>query len=596
MAEENSYLKSKSKRLFVAAIDFGTTLSGYAFSSKSSWHKVHTNTWCGGSLISIKAPTALLLDSNKEFVAFGYEAEDKYSQLAQEEEHEEYYFFHRFKMALHNEKIGSKTMIKEKCGKEMEALNVFRHCVEYLKDSLFHQLEQIFPDVEMTDLDFVLTVPAIWDDASQQFMREAANQAGIKKEQLTIAIEPEAAFIYCQHLGMDQGEQVSTGTKYIVVDLGGGTADFTVYQKCEDNTLEEVQPASGGPWGGKSIDDNFEQFLKDIIGPVKYENFKENNMEDYIDLFRSFETKKRTINPDLEERITGLFVPPGFTSIVKGGKKGLETVISQSKHAKTVTFEKGKFKWKNKDFANFFNATIQHILGHIEELFQRPSMKDVKTILMVGGFSECKLVQVAIRNRFPEKRIFIPEDSGLAVLKGAVYVGHVPVLNVRKYSEQVPVLEGAEYLGDVQYAVSLRAPRYSFGMQSWPEWNRTNHPHSRKTRIGDKDRCADVFLKYSTKGEYISPGTKRSHSVHAVKKEDYLECAIYTSDKEEDPKFTDEVGCRRFCLIRVDLPNLPKGATMEVQGTMIFGWKELRVQITDLNSRQLYADVTFDLN
>ncbi|KAK3099964.1 hypothetical protein FSP39_012638 [Pinctada imbricata] len=186
--------------------------------------------------------------------------------------------------------------------------------------------------------------------------------------------------------------------------------------------------------------------------------------------------------------------------------------------------------------------------------------------------------------------------SGLAVLKGAVYVGHVPVLNVRKYSEPVPVLEGAEYLGDVQYAVSLRAPRYSFGMQSWPEWNSTNYPHSKKTRIGDKDRCADVFLKYSTKGEYISPGTKRSHSVHAVKKEDYLESAIYTSDKEEDPKFTDEVGCRRFCLIRVDLPNLPKGATMEVQGTMIFGWKELRVQITDLNSRQLYADVTIDLN
>ncbi|KAK3099979.1 hypothetical protein FSP39_012866 [Pinctada imbricata] len=580
MADDKKAVKSKSKRLFVAAIDFGTTFSGYAFSNKDDWRKVHTNNWSGGSLISHKAPTALLLDNNKKFVAFGYEAEDKYSQLAQEEEHEEYYFFHRFKMVLHNKKIGWKTMIEENCGKEMEALNVFRHCVEFLKDSLFEQIKNSFPEVKMTDLDYVLTVPAIWDDVSKQFMREAATKAGIKKEQLTIALEPEAASIYCQHLIMDHPGDlsqssylgvVSKGTKYMVVDLGGGTADITVHQKCEDNTLEEVQPASGGPWGGKSIDDNFEQFLKDIIGPKKYENFKENNMEDYIDLFRSFETKKRTINPDkLEEGNTNMTVPVGFTSIVKGGKKGMETAISQSKHAETVTFEKGKFKWKNKDFAKFFDETTKHILDHIEELFQDNDVKDVKTILMVGGFSECKLVQAAIKSKFKNKKVVVPEDCGLAVLKGAVYFGHVPD------------------------AISRRAARYTYGIQSWPEWNSTKHPEGKRVKIGDTHRCRDVFFKYVTKGQHITPGYRRSQIFQALKPEEKcLECAIYISDKK-DPQYIDEDGCRRLGVLRIDLPNVRTGATLELEETMVFGETEVRVQARDIYTNQ-QQEVTFDL-
>lgn len=50
------------------------------------------------------------------------------------------------------------------------------------------------------DIDFVLTVPAIWGDEAKLFMREAAMQAGINPSQLTLALEPEAASIYCQHM------------------------------------------------------------------------------------------------------------------------------------------------------------------------------------------------------------------------------------------------------------------------------------------------------------------------------------------------------------------------------------------------------------
>lgn len=107
-------IRSKCKGLFVAAIDFGTTYSGYAFSSTNEWSKVLTSNWTGGKVITLKTPTAILLDSEQKFLAFGYEAEDMYMDLARDEEHEDHYFFHRFKMILHSEKV-CKQMINPGC-------------------------------------------------------------------------------------------------------------------------------------------------------------------------------------------------------------------------------------------------------------------------------------------------------------------------------------------------------------------------------------------------------------------------------------------------------------------------------------------------
>lgn len=45
---------SKSPKLLVAAIDFGTVYSGYAYSFKYEWTKVKINNWGGGENLSYK--------------------------------------------------------------------------------------------------------------------------------------------------------------------------------------------------------------------------------------------------------------------------------------------------------------------------------------------------------------------------------------------------------------------------------------------------------------------------------------------------------------------------------------------------------------
>jgi len=61
-------------------------------------------------------------------------------------------------------------------GKKLEALTVFSHSIRYLKDKAIEIIREVTGDngYNAMDIQWVLTVPAIWKPAAKQFMREAA--------------------------------------------------------------------------------------------------------------------------------------------------------------------------------------------------------------------------------------------------------------------------------------------------------------------------------------------------------------------------------------------------------------------------------------
>lgn len=104
----------KNPYLMVVAIDFGTSYSGYAYSTRDDFltfaDRVHTCKPCshsGQSLMSMKTPTCLLVNENKEFVAFGYDAETEYAKLCASNDQSKYFYFQRFKMKLYQVSVFS---------------------------------------------------------------------------------------------------------------------------------------------------------------------------------------------------------------------------------------------------------------------------------------------------------------------------------------------------------------------------------------------------------------------------------------------------------------------------------------------------------
>ena len=95
--------------LIFAALEFGTTTSGYALSSKYNFKRdplnIRSHNWNTGTSLSAKTLTCLLLNKKKQYVAFGYDAENRYAELVMEEEQDDYFFFDRFTMSLHNNEV-----------------------------------------------------------------------------------------------------------------------------------------------------------------------------------------------------------------------------------------------------------------------------------------------------------------------------------------------------------------------------------------------------------------------------------------------------------------------------------------------------------
>ncbi|XP_062614718.1 heat shock 70 kDa protein 12A-like [Saccostrea cucullata] len=575
---------SVCERQIVAAIDFGTIYSSYAYSFKFDWTTIITQSWHDNEyLMDYKTPTSLLLKPDGSFFKFGFEAENEYARLSEDDNHKDHYFFRRFMLILKSkltERVHRKTVCIDETGKEFNALQIFTYCIQYLKDCMLERMNiQVTGEIKVSDIDFVITVPAIWDDTAKMLMIAAAQMAGIQKEQLKIALESEAASIYCQymHLKWDRGpnkagfkDKLTTGFKYMVIDLGNNTADISVYERAPDGGLKQVIVPSEISWGETNVDDAFLQFFCDLIGKESMDTFKEECMEDYLDLFKNFGFLKRSVPSATSDSIK-IRIPAPLSEILDD-KEVMAKAIESSKYKDIIPFKKRAdiFKFPYSELENFFKETCDNIKSHLDGLLKKPELADVETVLLVGGFSECYIIQEMIKKEMKDKHLILPQDPGLAVLKGAVYFGHVP------------------------NAFTTHISNYSYGVQNWPDFDPSKHPEEKKIRVGNQDRCRDVFMKFVTKGDKIKPGHRTYYILKVIKPdEDIIQCSIYLSRKP-DPKFIDEKGVSCVGSLQIKLPKVDKGTSIDIEEKIFIKDTEVEVIVTELHKFREFK-ATFDL-
>jgi hypothetical protein len=170
----------------------------------------------------------------------------------------------------------------------------------------------------------------------------------------------------------------------------------------------------------------------------------------------------------------------------------------------------------------------------------------------VGGFNQSERLQKAITKHFKENvKIIIPSECNLAVVKGAVLFGHDPTIIHSRVSDK------------------------TYGVETCPIFNPSCHHVSKKSRIGDKNICKDVYTKFVSKGQHIPIGYSQTLIFNPVHKEqDKAEVVIYSSEMSDAQYITDE-GVKRHCSIYVDWAGT--GLDRELKVTMTFGGTEIHV-------------------
>src|SRR5262245_18305916 len=135
-----------------------------------------------------------------------------------------------------------------------------RHLVDSWNHAVAHGKAELRLEKQMV----VLTVPASFDDMARTLTVEAAHKAGL--ENITLLEEPQAAF-YCwlaTHSAQERG-RIKPGDQCLVVDVGGGTSDFSLIQAVEqEGDLGFVRQAVGDHLllGGDNMDLALAKFVE----------------------------------------------------------------------------------------------------------------------------------------------------------------------------------------------------------------------------------------------------------------------------------------------------------------------------------------------
>ena len=105
----------------------------------------------------------------------------------------------------------------------LSPIDVSARYLAHVRDAWNHR----FPRHPLAEQDFVLTLPASFDEVARELTVKAAALAGLPR--VVLIEEPQAAFYAWIYAHADDWEQqVSPGQKILVCDIGGGTSDFTL--------------------------------------------------------------------------------------------------------------------------------------------------------------------------------------------------------------------------------------------------------------------------------------------------------------------------------------------------------------------------------
>ncbi|GAA6228233.1 heat shock 70 kDa protein 12B [Lates japonicus] len=628
----------------VVAIDFGTTSSGYAFSFTQDSEAIHMmKRWEGGDpgVANQKSPTCLLLTPDLRFHSFGFAARDFYHDLDPEEARH-WLYFDKFKMKIHSTSdLTMETELEAVNGRRVRAIEVFAHALRFFREHALKEVkDQSSSVLEGEEIRWVITVPAVWRQPAKQFMREAAYLAGLVSpdcpEQLLIALEPEAASIYCRKLRLHQvidlsmqpitngldldgsrpfdssfrqareqlrrsrhsrtflvesgtGElwsELQTGDKYIVADCGGGTVDLTVHQiEQPQGTLKELYKASGGPYGAVGVDLAFEAMLCQIFGEDFIQSFKAKRPAAWVDLTIAFEARKRTAAPGRANALN-ISLPFSFIDYYKRHRgQSVEAALRRSNMNIVKWSSQGMLRLTQEAMNELFQPTIVNIVKHIEELMAKPEVRGVRFLFLVGGFAESPMLQKAVQKAMGRTcRIIIPHDVGLTILKGAVLFGLDPtVVRVRR----CPLTYG---VGVLNRFVEGRHPRDKLLIKDGREW------------------CTDILDRFVSVDQSVALGevVRRSYTPARLGQRKII-INIYCSTTD-DVTYISDPGVRKCGTITLDLPEpvpLP-GAVggaggggggperREIRATMQFGDTEIKVTAVDvMSNRSVRASIDF---
>lgn len=471
----------------IVAIDFGTSGTTYAYAfldSKDAKENIITANW---KIPQTKNLTEIILNERLDIKKFGFECKKYLGDKSSSDE--TFYHFKDIKMHLYHDETNIKSNNKNKI--ILPLVSVISKIFIKIKEIALKEIKSKKSTINETDIKWIVTVPAIWKNKSKETMIKAAKIANILDENenssFFFSLEPEAAACNYAYDNSSDKDAIKPGSKYIVVDIGGGTVDISTHQRINKNDkiyIEEVYPPIGGNNGSTFIN---QRFIQKVISKLfglnaieKLSNIDNNPLidaeiyDDYCDFLYSIEKFKIDISKEEKDEAKRINCTL-FENLVNDD---IENLIRKYNE----TCPQGWQITSNNKFRIYFpykimidltkELIVDKVVGYIKSILN--VVPDIKSIIYAGSVSSNDLIISMIKKQLPQNlRHCVSTYPSTAVVTGAVLFGFDP------------------------YIIESRKSRYTIGISCTENWNESKYGHKKEKKFFDKEyncyRCKDCF-------------------------------------------------------------------------------------------------------
>ncbi|KAK4228021.1 hypothetical protein QBC38DRAFT_171575 [Podospora fimiseda] len=376
-----------SDRLIVG-VDFGTTFSGVAAVYTGTPDDVEIiKMWPGGNgITSDKVPTEISYDvpansppGTPPTVKWGFQFRPEESRLRCIK-----LFLDRSqKLPFYVSPLETAAQLKRFNKTVVDAVSDYlTQIYKHTMDTLTRRYGESF--MASTNVDFVLTCPAVWSDAAKNTTLQAAERAGMgAQSQIQMISEPEAAAVYT--LKAIQPNNLKVGDNFIVCDGGGGTVDLIAYKIVSLNPIrvEESAVGTGGLCGSAFLNYRFEEHVKTRLGQTRFDEMKTKKAKTWQMGLRYFEEfVKRNFNEDEHQEVN---VP--FPGLADDEEAGLDS---------------GFLVMTGEQIKDIFDPVVKEVCelvqGQVDSLRAKGGI--VSGIILVGGFGQSDYLYRKLKSHF----------------------------------------------------------------------------------------------------------------------------------------------------------------------------------------------------
>jgi hypothetical protein len=418
---------------WVISLDFGTTYSGFAFSTRLVDEPeiiVHYD-WPGAENEKPYCKTLTALYYRGEVgrdSSWGHPARLEYMDPRASQHGGRGHYFTKFKLLLNKEYLDDCGTLAKSTPSPHSANNIITDYLKHIGELALKVVgEYIAHHVVFSKLDLMfskdsvqwcVTVPSIWDENGKQHLKACMVNAGLisaeagNMEALKVVLEPEAASFHCHQKLRENREDVplQAKDKILVADVGGGTVDIVVQEliaSSHEYKVKELTESSGGLCGGTSVDDSFMHFVSKKVGCL--DEFLNKNDPSYKALLlKNWEQIKCGFGHETMSStdIMDIVLPSKLASKWEAYEKELKNTLDDPSVVELT----------EQDLKSIFDPAVNKILDLIAA--QLTQVRDIKAMFIVGGFASSPYLIRRIRARFSHEvsHIVIPPNPGSAII------------------------------------------------------------------------------------------------------------------------------------------------------------------------------------